>query len=96
MRLQIADSCSEILSHLFAIALSLQVSAVVIIARITAKRRQCIRCKADEPRNCEPPRHVFDVWIQPAIFVNYNDARQFVVNNSGPGHIGCHDAAAVG
>ena len=70
---------NEVLGHLFAIAFGLHGPAFIIVAGITSKRRESVRCQGQESVHGKPSCHVGDVRIQAAIFVDDQDSRKFPI-----------------
>ena len=77
MGLQPLRGGDEILGHLRAIDLAEQLAALVVVARITADRRQRVRRKGDEVLQREPPRDVLGMRIETAILVDDENRGQF-------------------
>ena len=82
----------KVLGHFFPIALALQCSAIVVIAGITAERRERVRRECDETGNGEPPRDIFDIRIESAVLVYHNDAGQLVISPGRPRKVTAHYA----
>ena len=69
---ELTKSCDQ----LGLVDLGEQHAAFIVVARITAGCRQCIRCKRNKVLEREPPRNVFGMRIQSSIFVDDEYGRQ--------------------
>src|ERR1700722_11745857 len=76
MGLQPSCGGDEILVQLWLIDLVKQLTALEVIARITAGGGQCIRRKRDEVLQREAACNVLGMWIQPSIFMDDENSRQ--------------------
>ena len=75
-RLQPARRGQEILAPLGIVELGEHLSALVIVARISAQRRQRVRREGHEILQGKSPGNVLGVGVQAAILVDDDDARQ--------------------
>ena len=57
------------------VELRLQRAAIVVVAGITAERRQAIRRQREKTIHREPARDVLDVRVEPAVLVNHQHRR---------------------
>ncbi|MOA16685.1 hypothetical protein D3C78_1369120 [compost metagenome] len=64
------DGGEKVVHQLFRVDLGLKLAALVVIARITADRTQAVRGEGDEAGLGQPPGHIFDVRVEPAVFVH--------------------------
>ena len=67
----------EIFPHLAAVDLAEQLRALLFVARIAADRGQPVRRESDEIGDRQPPRHIFDIGIEAAVFVDDQNAGSF-------------------
>jgi hypothetical protein len=77
------------------IELGEQGTRLVLIARVTAERRQRIRRKGDKIEHCEAARDVLGIGIQAAVFVDHHHARQFATRFRGAREIAAHGSRAL-
>ena len=86
----------EVFEHLVAVALALQRPPVVIVARVAAQGGQCIGRQGHKTGQGCPTTDVFDMWVQPAVFVHHDDPGQFFGNAGGFGQQAPNGAAPLG
>ena len=73
VRFQIARAVDHVGAQLALVEAGLQRAAVVVIARISADRRQPVGSKRQKPLGRDPAGHVLDVGIEPAVLVDHQD-----------------------
>ena len=84
----------EILLHLDRIDPAEKLGAFLIVAGIAADRGQPVGGEGDEIGERQTPGHILDVWVEPTIFVDNQDRRQFV-GAGGPDQIALDAAVAL-
>ncbi len=76
-RLQPARGGHEILGHLRPVHFAEGGAALLVVAGIAADAGQSVGSEGDEIGRAQAARHIFDVRIESAIFVDHEDTRQF-------------------
>ena len=71
-----ADRRVKIFHHLLLVEAREKLPRLLLVARVAADGRQRVGCERDVTLHGEPPRDILDVWIEAAILVNDDDARQ--------------------
>ncbi len=75
MVLQILHGRNEVLEELRAVELALHLASLVVCAWVAAQRRQPVRRERQKAFGGHAARHVFDVGIQAAVFVDHQHRR---------------------
>ena len=77
MRLDEARAVFQVGAQLCLIESRLQGAAIVVVARVTADREQAVRRQRQKALGGDAPRDVFDVGIQPPIFMHDQHGREW-------------------
>ena len=90
VRLEKPRTVDHVPVQLLRVQASLQRPAVIVVAGVSADRRQTVRGQREEPGHGRAPRHVLDVRIQAAVLVEDHDGREWSIAG------GLHEVSAHG
>ncbi|MNF83523.1 hypothetical protein D3C84_658480 [compost metagenome] len=90
------DGGEKVVHQLFRVDLRLKFAAFVVIAGITADRTQAVRGQGDETGLGHTPRDVFDVGVEPAVFVHDHHRRHLAAGLGRTHQITANLAVALG
>ncbi|MCY1455036.1 hypothetical protein D9M71_721410 [compost metagenome] len=90
------DGGEKVVHQLLRVDRGLKLAALVVIAGITADRGQAVRGQGDETGLGHTPGHVFDVGVEPAVFM-HDHHRRHLAGGLGRAHqISPYLAVALG
>src|SRR5262249_20658488 len=80
----------EILAGLLRIQLGKELTRLVLVAGIAAEGCQGVRREGHEPLERDATGDVLDVWIQPAVLVDHQDAGELPGNSGWSNEVAAH------
>ncbi|MNP50754.1 hypothetical protein D3C76_1450370 [compost metagenome] len=90
------DGGEEVIHEFLRVDLFLKRTALVVVAGVAADRAQAIRGEGDEPGLGQAPRDVFDVRIEPTVFMHDHHRRRLAGGFGRAHQIGTNLAVALG
>lgn len=95
MLLEPLGSGDEVFGHLGGVAFRLHLAAFIVVAGVAAEGEEGIGSEGEEAGDGETAGHVFDIGIEPAVFVDDHDAG-LLRGADGFGEVAAHFSGALG